>query len=589
MGRSVKQIVIDRLGNRFEKYPDWLRSWIYKSIDKLLHLREIDYWMDKDRVNSGLDLIDEIFDEFNFTFYVSQEDLQKIPYEGRLVCVSNHPLGGLDGLSVVRLIANVRSDVKVIVNDLLLNLKRLSDLFLPFNVYSRNKTQKANIKEIENNLMKDQAIVFFSSAEVSRPKWGGIRDGKWHKGAVRFATKYNAPILPIYVQGRNSLSFYLISLINKNLSMLLLPRELFKKQNSSIKIKIGDPIPPEVLENSGMNYMELTEKLKKHVYNIGKGRKELFKTDKTIIHPVDKKSILNDLKNSELMYDNEAGKKVYAVDYKNGKSIVREISRIRELTYRKVGEGTGRKNDFDEFDRFYKHFIVWDETELEIAGAYRMGVCSEIMKERGIEGIYNSGQFDFTDKFLDLLPECLEVGRSVIQQPYWKLNILDLLWKAFFGNYVVDNYSHTKYLFGAVSISDSYPQIAKDMIVYYYNKWFANGTDYVKAKKPYVIPDKRIAELHSIFDADDYNAEFITLKKKLAEMGLNVPVLLRQYLSLVEYGGGSFLGFGIDTSFSNSVDALLMLDMTRFRKYKYERYYLNKKTQEENSFQDAVY
>ncbi len=566
---DLHAILQSRLPNLFNKYPKFVSNLVVKILGYFLRIHDVNKFIRENQEKQGFELIDELFETLDFGYLLSNQDLEKIPAEGKLVCVANHPLGALDGLALLKVIGSVRRDVKIIANDILLNLDNLKSLFLPVNIF--NKVQRDQIKIIARSLLDEQAIIFFPAAEVSRIGLRGIRDKGWHNGPLYFAKKYKTPILPIFIKGKNSFSFYLISMVFKGLSTFLLGREVFLKRNKTIRIKIGDPIPATVFKENIINSKIQTRLLRRHTYRLAaKRRPTVFKTEKTIIHPVDRKNIKNELLQADFLSMTSDGKKLFKVDWESGQQIVREISRLREVTFRKVGEGTGLKYDFDKYDCHYKHIIVWDENDLEIIGSYRLGVCREILEKIGKDGVYNVSLFEFSPKFDIYWDQSVELGRSFIQEKYWRSNALDNLWQGI-GAYL-STLSGIQYLFGAVSISDNYSEQAKALIVYYYKKWF--GIDHmVRAKNPYIMTRQLEQDCEHLLNADDMAEDFKNLRSTLKNYGHSIPILFRKYTELCDPSGVKFFDFGVDTNFSNTVDALVLLDLDTLKPNKRERYY----------------
>ena len=227
-------------------YPRAIKKIVYLLIEKVLYLSEINDFLEKHEDKTGLAFNDEILEYLNFSYVASKKDRDKIPSEGRLICVSNHPLGGIDGCVLVKMISEVRPDVKIVVNDIVKNVENLNGIFLTYNIDDR-KIQRKNIQQISRSLLNEEAIIIFPAGEVSRPTLKGIKDTNWKKGALFLSKKFNAPVLPVYVKAKNSFLFYLLSVLNKKLSTILLPHEIFNKNGKSAIIKIGDPIPPKRL------------------------------------------------------------------------------------------------------------------------------------------------------------------------------------------------------------------------------------------------------------------------------------------------------------------------------------------------------
>ena len=415
---DLRRIIENKFGRKFNNFPKFFQKLIVFSLERLFHINQINDFIDKNKLSSGLDFIDDLFELLDFTYIMSEKNRLKIPFEGKLLCVSNHPLGGLDGMALIKVIGAVRPDVKIVANEVLSYIENLNDFFLPLDLFSP-KNQKENLKRIDEALINDEAIIMFPAGSVSRLKLRGIRDSKWKKGVIRYSQNHQVPVLPIHVIGRNSLMFYIASLISTELSMYLLPHELFNKKKKSIKITIGDPIPSSVFSSKLVNLTDYAKMLKKHCLKIGNNKPGILKTERNIIHPVDKKTIKSELKNSILLNNSPDNKRLYLVNYTNAQNVVREIARLREITFRKVGEGTGLKADFDRFDKHYSHLLLWDDNNLEIIGSYRLGFSNEIIKNYGIKGLYNEGQFEFLDTSIEIINQSMELGRSFIQQKYW--------------------------------------------------------------------------------------------------------------------------------------------------------------------------
>ena len=310
--------------------------------------------------------------------------------------------------------------------------------------------------------------------------------------------------------------------------------------------------------------------LKKHVYNLRKNGKAVFHTERNIIHPVDRKVIKSQLRKNNHMGSTRDGKLIYFVDYASSPDVIKEISRLREITFRKVGEGTGRKADKDRYDQVYRHLVLWDEDNLEIAGSYRIGFCREIIDNHGTEGLYSSTLFNYSELFESKLKYSLELGRSFVQAKYWNTNALTYLWQGL-GKILMKN-PDIQYLFGAVSLSNSYLNEAKELIVFFYKKWFPPAGQLATAKNGYRIPTKRNEELGAIFSSGDFNEEFRILKKTLRVYGYSVPTLFKQYCELCEPGGVEFIDFGIDNEFQNCLDGLIILDVEKIKESKKRLY-----------------
>lgn len=566
---NFAEIVNQSLSPYLDKLPKIISKFISFLLHKILYVNEMTKFIQSHQSRRGLDMIEDFLEYLDFSYTISDKDKRRIPAEGKLICVSNHPLGGLDGLVLLQTIGEVRKDVRILANGILANIEAISGNFIPIEMYS-NGPKRSQLAIIKKCLENEEAIIIFPAGEVSRMYGFGIKDKDWSRSALYFASKHNAPILPMFVKGRNSLLFYFTSIISKKLAMFLLPSEMFNKKGKTIHITVGDPIPAKVFSSGVVNQNYMIKLLKKHTIKIGKKKDGIFKTEKTIIHPVETKVLRQELFSSQLLSKTSDNKMIFLVNYDLAQNLMKELARLREFTFRKVGEGTGERYDSDKYDKIYKHLVLWDDNNLDIIGSYRIGICDEIIKNNGVSAIYNHSQFNFDDAFLDIMKNSIELGRSFIQHKYWKTNALDLLWKGL-GAYISENHNF-RYLWGAVSISDFYSDEAKSLIIYYYNKWYGTSTYQTKAKYPYIITKNRHSELVEIFSEDSYDKDFKVLKNSLKNLGYTVPILYRSYTELCEKGGTEFIDFGVDESFANSIDGLILLDLSKLETSKKERY-----------------
>lgn len=565
---NLSEIINSKNPNFLRKTPAFLRHLILAFLSRVLHLHQIERFLSAHADLKGLEFIEAVFEELDVGYTVSDKDRLRIPREGKLVCVANHPLGALDALAVLKAVGDVRRDVKIVANDVLLSIEQLHELLLPFDIF-RSRPQKERLKDIGDALMQDEAVIFFPAAEVSRLTWSGIRDKKWMRGPIHFAQKYGAPVLPIYVHGRNSLLFYIISLIYKPFSTFLLAREIFAKRGKTIALTIGDPIPESAFRHSLISIGRQTRLLRSHVYRLPK-KKPIFRTEQTVIPPVDPKLLKKELSQSQILGTSGEQKKLFCIVQKEAPHVITEIGRLRELTFRKVGEGTGKKIDVDEFDRFYHHIVLWDEEREQIIGSYRLGLCRQVLAEQGLQGLYIASLFHLSPSFQKLLPNAVELGRSFIRQEYWRSNALDSLWQGI-GAFLTRQ-PDIRYLYGAVSISNAYSDEAKNLIVHYYRKWYPGPTDWAASPHPFRLSKNAEAEAEALLNGKDRESDMLILKTALKAYGFTVPVLFRRYAELCEPEGVKFLEFGSDPAFNDCVDGLILLDLSYLKPKVKERY-----------------
>ncbi|NVK87198.1 MAG: lysophospholipid acyltransferase family protein [Gammaproteobacteria bacterium] len=518
----------------------------------------------------GIDFVEKVLEYFNFSYQISNQDYERIPAFGRVVIVANHPIGSLDGLALIKLVHDIRKDVKIIANDLLMSLQPLHKVLLPVNNMN-GSTPKQNLNAIQNYLEGDGAVIIFPAGEVSRAKLSGVKDGKWHSGFVRMARAAKAPILPMFVDARNSLAFYLASAIYKPMATLLLVKEMFKQRQKTVTIKVGNPIVYDSYANININPKQKAQLFRKHLYAVAAGKKLVFETETSVAHPEKPLDIFTELKAHELLGKTPDNKDIYLCKDLNDSVILREIGRLREIAFRAVGEGTGKKRDTDIYDRHYYHLVLWDNEHLEIVGAYRFCDTKTTLAKYGCNKLYTATLFNFNQSMDEYLAQGLELGRSFVQPKYWGKRSLDYLW---FGiGAFVRKHPDFRYLFGPVSISNQMPQAGKDLLIYFYQSYFSDAeTKCAQSFHPYNVEQSVVEKLKASFSGDDYRADFILLKSLLANMGCSIPTLYKQYTELCDNGGVKFLDFGTDPDFADCVDGLVLVDLMKLKDKKRKRY-----------------
>ena len=553
------------------KKDNFLKKSLFKVAKKIVHEDSINQFLTQNAHLKGFEFVDAVLDYFDFDYTVSSSDLQNIPTSGKVVIIANHPLGGLDALCLLRLISQVRKDVKIVANDFLAGFEALNSLLIPIDNYKLRQS-KNDIKKIYEALNNEEAIILFPAGEVSRATPKGIKDPAWNKGFLNFAQNSNAPILPIFLDAKNSKTFYTISVINKTFSTLLLSHEMFNKKSKRIAIKVGQIIPNENITPKGIDKKFLLSLYRKHLYALKKGKKSFFETQSAIAHPVSRIDLLNELKKSKLIGQTSDGKKIFLYDYIEDSIVLKELGRLRELSFRKVGEGVNKKRDTDKYDVYYQHIILWDENELEIVGSYRIGNSDFIFRNIGVKGFYSNNLFAYNEEFTPYLKNSIELGRSFVQPKYWGTRALDYLWFGI-GAYLKNN-PNIKYMFGPVSMSASFPSVAKDMMVFYYNHYYGLTADLVEPKVPYSYSNN-LSEIKDIFDLNDKKKDFKFLKSTLANIGVTIPTLYKQYSEIALDDGVKFLGFNVDNDFGDCVDGFILVEVEKIKDSAKQRYIEN--------------
>lgn len=557
-----------------ETYPDFKlgkdNQLVVKALKKLIHQDDFNEVIRKNQHLRGFAFLDKLLNYFKFSYHIDNDAYNNIPAEGRVIIVANHPIGTLDGLALVKLIRSVRPDVRIVANRVLSHMQPLESVFLPVDVLTDKKQLKATYKIMLDALENEEAIIMFPAGEVSRITPKGVRDGDWQSGFLKLAHKSQAPILPIHIKAKNSALFYSASTLYKPLGTMLLVKEMFNKKNQSIKFQVGAPIPYSAIASSDESNKQLAKRFRKHVLNLGKKHKTpLFDTFATVVHPANAKAVKKALFQSRLLGETRDGKKIFLYQFQDDCPVMQEIARLRELTFRTVEEGTGLALDLDKFDVYYSHIVLWDDNDLEIVGAYRVGEGPKILASHGIDGFYTQTLFDLQGELAAYLPHSIELGRSFVQPRYWGQHSLDYLWYGI-GAYLREQ-PEIKYLFGPVSLSNAYPQLAKELIIGFYQQQSVPGFPTAKARMPFVISEQCQQFAAGEFN-HDYASSFKTLNSELKRLGVKVPTLYKQYKELCVDDGSHFIAFNIDPDFNNCIDSLVMVEIDKIAPKKRQRY-----------------
>lgn len=533
---------------------------------RLMHEKEFQEFAVNYPHLQGIEFIEQALEHFNFTYSTRDSEKERIPRSGPLVIIANHPIGSLDGLALIKLVSEIRPDVKALANEMLMAVKPLEELLFPVNVMG-GSTAKQNIARIQEHLKNQGTIIVFPAGEVSRVRPQGIRDTKWNTGFVRMAKTAKAPVLPIFLEGKNSWLFYATSMIYKPLATFLLVDEMFRQRNKHLPMRIGQLIPYESFSEARLNNRILTKLFKRHLYRLVTNKAEIFATQKAIAAPENRQVLTKAIKKEcELLGTTADHKEIYLYRYTGSSPILREVGRLREIAFRAVGEGSNKRRDTDHYDNDYFHLILWDKDELEIVGAYRFGDAQKLKQEKGLKGLYSASLFQYNEAMDPYFRQGLELGRSFVQPKYWGKRSLDYLWYGI-GAFLT-RYPQYRYLFGPVSLSNSFPQAAKDLMVEFYQLHFGTEVEIARSNYPYRLPK----DLQGSFTGTDYKTDFVTLKHLLANMGMAIPTLYKQYSELCEPGGAQFLGFGVDPDFNDCVDGLILVDLMKLKAKKRARY-----------------
>ena len=561
----AKAIKVDKLGI-VGTFIGWL-------LMKVLRISTANKVYNKHKHLSDLPFLKGLLDEFQIDFEIPEEDFKRIPKEGPFITISNHPLGGIDGILLLRLLVEHRPDYKIIANFLLHRVDPLKPYVMPVNPFEDHKDAKSSVAGIKSALLhlrEGKPLGIFPAGEVSTYRDGKLMvDKEWEEGAVKLIKKAKVPVIPIYFHAKNSRLFYVLSKISDTLRTAKLPSELLSQKNRVIKVRIGKPISVSD-QDSYKEIPAFYEFLRKKTYMLAnpyEKNQKLISTQKLKIPK--KVSKITSQKSPELFKKEidglrDHGKRmlesknyeVFFTEAKDIPNILHEIGRLREITFREVGEGTNNAIDLDKFDKYYHHLLLWDNTTHQVVGAYRMGLGLDIYKKYGINGFYVQSLFKIEPELHPMMEKTIEMGRAfIIKQYQQKPMPLFLLWKGIV--HVTLRYPRYKYLMGGVSISNQFSEFSKSLMIefmksHYYDPYVAQ---YIHPKKEFKVKLKD-GDKDFVFDAtqSDMN-KFDKVIDEIEPGALRIPVLIKKYVKQ----NARLVAFNVDPKFNNAIDGLMYI------------------------------
>ena len=494
----------------------------------------------------------------------------------------------MDGILLAALLTSIRDDVKIFANYFLGAISELRSLFIlvdPFGTHHSVKKNRIALKESLHWVEDGGLLMVFPAGEVSHFSWRSrkITDPEWSPVVSRLVRITKASVLPVYFSGRNSNLFHMAGLVHPRLRTVLLPREMAGKAGAHIRVKIGRVIPFAKLAAID-NDKERTAYLRFRTYLLGNALSRPPKMLTVISRNLKKQkpvepivpaqdsdrlaAEIDRLPETQLL-ERAKDLRVFMAYPEQIPHSLREIGRLREETFRRVGEGTGRSIDLDRFDSHYIHIFVWNPEARHIVGAYRVAPTDEILKKYGKKGLYTHTLFRYHNKLLDTLGPALEMSRSFVVSGYQKSYApLLLLWKGI--GRLVAAYPRYKILFGAVSITKDYSSTSRRLMAAFLksNNYFYDLSRFIKPRNPYRYKPLRDYDHKKAGlwpgDIDELSSWISGIEAD----GKGVPILLKQYLKL----GGKLLSFNVDPDFGNVLDGLLMVDLTHTESKLLKRY-----------------
>lgn len=507
---------------------------------------------------------------------VDAADEVRVPASGPAVVVANHPYGVLDGAILTALLTRARPDVKILTNFFLGDIPELWSHCIFVDPFQSDRSVECNrraVREAFSWLENGGMLAVFPSGEVSHFQMPvpQIADPEWNETAARLIRRTRASALPVYFCGHNGVGFQLLGLIHPRLRTAFLLQQMLEQEGKTVEVRIGS----EILHDSIAEIQsdrDLTEYLRWRTYLLARRKKSetswpvalrsrfVFRAQEEIAAPIAPEPLEQEvtaLPPDRCLVEN-GDLAVYLGSARETPSLVQEIGRVREVTFRQVGEGTGKRLDLDRFDDYYWHVLLWNKSKRELVGAYRAGNTAGILASNGIGGLYTSTLFRYDERIFERLGPALELGRSFVRPEYQRQYApLMLLWKGIAR--LIAMHPEIAVLFGAVSISNDYCKASREMIYSFFKSRTQNDelASLVEPRQPF-----RPGFLHqwecrgmrkAIRDLDQLSRPI----KDLESDGKGLPILLRQYDKL----GGKLVAFNVDRKFSDVLDGLVVVDL----------------------------
>ena len=571
----------------------------------------------------GTNIFNRILKKMNVVCSVNETDFGRVPKSGATVVVANHPFGILDGILLGALLLRVRPDLKILTNYLLTGVPELDEYCVALDPFttgsdsgSSSGVNQRGLRGAMDWLRQGGMLLIFPAGEVAHLQWmKGIADPVWSRTAYRLARTTHASVLPIFIDGRNSVPFQLVGLVHPRLRTARLPKEFLRKHGAKIEVRIGkaerigekeqgtgEGKPENQAKGSrGSLDEDATEWLRWKTYVLANRAQQAresasnesqkpMKAPQIPFFPAAKlppipflpapepiaEAVCGDILETEIAQlvpsaclERNEEYAVYCAQSAEIPQILREIGRLREVTFREEGEGTGKSVDLDRFDQHYRHLFLWNKTNREIVGAYRLAETTKVLSKFGVRGLYTSTLFRFKAGFFDQLGPAVELGRSFVRCEYQRQYApLLLLWKAI-GRSVALN-PENPVLFGAVSISNSYAPASRMLMYQFFQTQFSAHplSALVQPWHPFRSGRIKHCDIRA-FQRFVRDPEELSGSVSEFELdGKGIPILLKQYLKV----GGQVLAFNVDGRFSDVLDGLIVVDLRNTDRKNLHRY-----------------
>lgn len=553
----------------------------------ILGLNKVNKFNDKYKEYKGADFCTQVLKGLDVKYTLDSQQFDFIPQDGPFITISNHHIGSIDGMILSSVIGTMRPDFKILTNFILTMIPSLKDTFLPVNPFAAEFQSHKSFKGLRlavEHVRNGGCLGLFPAGEVAtiqsqRKKTAlksrAVEDTVWPDNMIKLIRNANVPVIPIYFEAHNSKMFHLLGMIHPLLRTARLIREMFNKKGMVVPMRIGKPILPNEIAEYQDN-TQLGAYLRSRIYvmeaEFNNSNTALLAPPETVTPialPKDKKALLKEivaLKNSGKKLFEAASYQCYLADYADIPITMLELGRRREQAFRATGEGSNKAIDVDRYDKYYKHLILWDFKQKKIAGAYRLGIGSEIFEHHGgVSGFYTSSLFNYSQDFVDnYLKYTIELGRSFVSVDYQKEALpLMLLIKGLM--FSLMRYPDARYFIGPVSISNSYPKLYQSLMVYYLNNMHharLNEND-ATPTTPFT-PDYLLINPKDLLRRKMDNFEkFDRFLMRISNNKYRIPTLVKKYIKI----NARIICFNVDPLFNYSLDGLILLKIDEYPRF----------------------
>lgn len=562
----------------------FMKNPVASAIIRLTKIDKVNSLYDTLKDKKDQDFFNSFVKELDLKYVAFEEDLAKIPKTGPFILVSNHPLGAIDGILMAKIVSQIRPDFKIMGNFLLDKIVPMSPYVISVNPFEGRKeaySSSSGMRETLKHLQDGGCVGIFPAGEVSNKnnQYNEILDKAWEVPVLKLIKKSKVPVVPMYFHARNSRLFYNVSKIHPDLQTLMLPSEMMKKRDLPIRVRIGKPVSVKQIDELD-NIEELGDYLKKKVYMLKsyyEKRRSIAETLKipnlALKLPLIKQqnvvqNIIDETPSEDIIQEIESLKNtdgkhlfshgdydIFFSKYEEIPSIMREIGRQRELTFRAIGEGTNLPFDLDEYDKHYHHLFLWDNANKKLVGAYRMALGVEVMKKYGIDGFYTSSLFEYDQELQPFFRKVIEMGRAYVSTEYQQKPFpLFLLWRGIV-HVCLRNPEH-KFLMGGVSISNKFSEFSKSLMIEFMRSHYYDSAvaQYVHPKNDYKVI---LRERDKALFFEDMDADLNKLDKIIDDLEpeLRLPVLIKKYIKQ----NAKVIAFNVDPNFNDAIDGLMYI------------------------------